>query len=195
MARLIASTHTHTHNGRHWHTLIAPCQRPFAIFHYSAHHSLRRLKANAEKQPNGGRKKPLSTSCSLFAFTWGKQLKVLWISSCPVYVCVYWCFSRCVIWQRVYQSYATWTCHAIPHNVSMWALHFPPAPSDYLPTQSLDISYVSTNRRVSNIGAKQIYQEVFTYLIAAYKDLRAEVVLEMFFIVFRLGKLLRDIVN
>lgn len=107
-----------------------------------------------------------------------------------VCVWVYWCFSRCVIWQRVYQSYATWTCHAIPHNVSMWALHFPPAPSDYLPTQSLDISYVSTNRRVSNIGAKQIYQEVFTYLIAAYKDLRAEVVLEMFFIVFWLGKLL-----
>lgn len=114
-----------------------------------------------------------------------------------VYLCVsvYWCFSLCVIWQHVYQSYATWTCHAIPHNVSMWALHFPPAPSDYFPTQSLDISYVSTNRRATNICTKQIYQEVFTYLMTAYKDLSAEVILEMFFIVFLLGKLLRDIVN
>lgn len=155
------STHTRSH------TLIAPCQRPFAIFHYAAHHSLRRLKANAEKWPTQWQreKKPLSTSHELRAvcclllleanssrFFASTQLLGLCLSVC---VCV---FSRCVIFGNVFINHTQRepVTPSYRSNVSMWALHFPPAPSDYLPTHSLDISCTCTHVFMQ-IGKAQIF--------------------------------------
>lgn len=172
------ATHTHTHTSLLAHTLIAPCQRPFAIFHYVAHHSLRRLKANAEKQPNGGRKKPLSTSCLLFAFTWGKQLKVLWISSCPEYVSV--CACVCVL---MFFSLCNFGNVFINHTQRE-----PVTPcrttcqcGRYISRQLLQIIYLLSRLDISCTCHKylcktNISRAIYTHLIAAYKELRAEVV-------------------
>lgn len=162
--------YTHTHTLACWHTLIAPCQRPFAIFHYAAHHSLRRLKANAEKQPNGGRKKPLSTSCELFAicFYLGQTAQGSLDQQLPrvcLCVCVLMFFSLCNFGnvfinhtQREPVTPCRTTCQC----------------GRYISRQLLQIIYLLSRLDISCTCHKylcktNISRAIYTHLIAAYK--------------------------